>query len=99
MANDTAALAVAIEHAIKVAYSYTKPDCACATEHKQLALWLTELLQLKLLLNDHALEHIEYCRDAMYGLWEAEDESEDLASYAIVDQWLSDVRKVLDNAN
>lgn len=42
-------LEAAIEHATQVADSYndTEPDCNCAQEHRQLAHWLTELLEIK----------------------------------------------------
>ena len=42
-------LEAAIEHSEQVADSYkdTTPDCDCALEHLQLAVWLTELLEIK----------------------------------------------------
>ena len=37
----------AIAHAKQVANSFTDIECACAQEHKQLALWLEELKEYR----------------------------------------------------
>ena len=47
--QEATALREAAEHAQKVADSYndTEPDCDCAVEHRKLAGWLAELLEIK----------------------------------------------------